>query len=130
MTHRAELFEQATRDAARRGRREAADELSRLTRRQQEITFAIAEGLTNEEIAERLVLEPGTVANHVAAILDRLGLRNRTQIAVWAAEHGLYRSDQEQTEAQPAGRMRWLGSSIGGRAQPSEVDDETADPQG
>ena len=41
------------------------------------------------EIARRLVLEPGTVANHVAAILERLGFRSRTQIAVWAAERGL-----------------------------------------
>ena len=95
VAHRAELFEQATRDAAQRGRREAADELARLTRRQQEIVVAIADGLTNEEIAERLVLETGTVANHVGAILARLGVRNRTQIGVWAAERGLYRSDQE-----------------------------------
>jgi hypothetical protein len=34
----------------------------------------------------------GTVANHVVAILNRLGLRNRTQIAAWAVERGLYRS--------------------------------------
>ena len=114
MTHRAELFEQATRDAARRGRREAADELARLTRRQQEIAGAIAEGLSNDEIAERLVLETGTVANHVRAILIRLDLRNRTQLGVWAAEHGLYRSDQgQQVEDEPAGRGWWLGSSIG-----------------
>jgi DNA-binding CsgD family transcriptional regulator len=65
-------------------------------RRQQEIAAAIAEGLSNDEIAERLVLESGTVANHVAAIRVRLDLRNRTQIGVWAAEHGLYRSDQVQ----------------------------------
>jgi DNA-binding CsgD family transcriptional regulator len=115
VAHRAELFEQATRDAARRGRREAADDLARLTRRQQEIAVAIADGLTNEEIAERLVLVPGTVANHVLAILDRLGLRNRTQIGVWAAEHGLYRSDQDPRHDEPGERGRWLGSSIGRR---------------
>ena len=107
VTHRTQLFEQATRDAAGRGRREAADELARLTRRQQEIAAAIAEGLSNDEIAERLVLERGTVANHVAAILMRLDLRNRTQIGVWAAEHGLYRSDQgQQMEDEPPGRGR------------------------
>ena len=124
VTHRAELFEQATRDAARRARLEVAEELSRLTRRQQEIAVAIADGLSNDEIAERLVLEKGTVANHVAAILDRLGLRNRTQIGVWAAEHGLYRSDQEQAQEQPGGRGRWLGSSIGGRSPREAAGDE------
>ena len=115
VAHRAELFEQATREAAQRGRREAADELARLTRRQQEIVVAIADGLTNEEIAERLVLEPGTVANHVAAILGRLGVRNRTQIGVWAAERGLYRSDQEPQVDQPSD-----GDGGSGRAADAE----------
>ena len=84
VAHRAELFEQATREAARRGRQEAADELATLTRRQQEVAICIAEGLTNEEIAQRLVLTPGTVANHVEHILRKLGLSSRTQVAVWA----------------------------------------------
>jgi GAF domain-containing protein len=117
VAHRAELFELATREATRRGRREAANELARLTRRQQEIASAIAEGLSNEEIAERFVLEHGTVANHVAAILSRLGLRNRTQIGVWATEHGLYRSDEEAFVDDPAERVRWPGASIGGGHQ-------------
>ena len=37
----------------------------------------------------------GTVANHVEHILRKLKLRGRTQIATWAVEHGLYRSDQD-----------------------------------
>jgi hypothetical protein len=61
------------------------------------------------------VLVPGTVANHVLAILDRLGLRNRTQIGVWAAEHGLYRSNGDPRDDEPGERVRWLGSSIGRR---------------
>ena len=120
VAHRAELFEQATRDAAQRGRREAADELARLTRRQQEIAVAVAQGLTNEEIAERLVLEPGTVANHVAAILGRLGVRNRTQIGVWAAERGLYRSDQEPQVDQPVDREGGWGRAA--EAEPARRD--------
>jgi DNA-binding CsgD family transcriptional regulator len=129
--HRTELFEQATRDAAGRGRREAADELARLTRRQQEIAAAIAEGLSNDEIAEQLVLEKGTVANHVAAILSRLDLRNRTQIGVWASEHGLYRSDQEQqVEEEPGGGMRWLGSSIRRQLRRNATGDNAADING
>jgi GAF domain-containing protein len=117
--HRADLFEQSTRDAVRRGRREASDELARLTRRQQDIAICIAEGLTNEEMAERLVLVPGTVANHCEAILRRLGLRNRTQIGVWAVEHGLYRSngtDDFENGEETGQRKRWPGSSIGGGA--------------
>ena len=113
---RADLFEQATRDAVRRGRQEASNELSRITRRQQEIAVCIAEGLSNDEIAARLVLTPGTVANHNEAILRRLGLRNRTQIGVWVVEHGLYRSDQpDEVEGVDAAghRERWLGTSIG-----------------
>jgi len=47
------------------------------------------------EIGERLVLVEGTVANHVAPIMRRLGLRSRAQIAVWAVERGLYRSGDE-----------------------------------
>jgi non-specific serine/threonine protein kinase len=62
-----------------------------LTPRQREVAALVAEGLTNREIAARLVLERGTVANHVEAILQRLGFHHRTQIATWAVITGLYR---------------------------------------
>ena len=65
------------------------DSLRPLTPRQREIAALIAGGCTNQQIAERLVLEVGTVANHVAQILDRLDVANRAQVAVWAATHGL-----------------------------------------
>jgi len=96
ITHRAELVEQSASEAVSRGRREAGEELARITRRQQEVAACVAEGLSNEEIAERLVLTPGTVANHLQQILNRLGLRNRTQLATWAVEHGLYRSTWDE----------------------------------
>ena len=96
LTHRAELAEELAREARRHGAREAGDDLARLTRRQQEVAGCVAEGLTNEEIAQRLTLTPGTVANHVEAILRRLGVRSRTQIGVWAVERGLYRSAPEE----------------------------------
>ena len=53
-----------------------------LTRREQEVAELIAQGLTNEQIAQRLVLTPGTVANHVAHILMKFSVQSRVQIAV------------------------------------------------
>ena len=61
-----------------------------LTRRQREVSGLLARGLTNAEIAEQLVLSTGTVANHVASILQRLNVETRTQVATWAVEHGLH----------------------------------------
>jgi DNA-binding NarL/FixJ family response regulator len=98
LTHRAELSEELARRARVDGRREAGEELARLTRRQQEVAACIAQGLTNEQIADRLVLSSGTVANHTEHILRRLGFASRTQIAVWAVERGLYRSDTTEED--------------------------------
>jgi DNA-binding CsgD family transcriptional regulator len=98
--HRADLVEQMTAEAERRGRRQAGDEIARITRRQQEIAIMIAAGLTNAQIAQRAVLSSGTVANHIENILRRLNLASRTQIAVWAVERGLYRSDQDEDESE------------------------------
>jgi len=95
LTHRAELAEDLAGRARLQGRREAGDDLAKLTRRQQEVAVCVAEGLSNEEIAQRLVLTPGTVANHMEGILRRLDFRSRSQVAVWAVERGLYRSDSE-----------------------------------
>jgi DNA-binding CsgD family transcriptional regulator len=96
VTHRAELVEAQAREVFERGRRDAGDELAQLTPRQRDVAVCIAEGLSNEEIAERLIITPGTAANHIEHILGRLRLRSRTQIAVWAVERGLYRSGQKQ----------------------------------
>ena len=65
--------------------------LTALTPREREVTTLIAEGLTNAEIAQRLVLSPGTVSNHLANIVRALRMKNRVQVAVWAVERGLYR---------------------------------------
>ncbi len=98
LTHRSELFEQVAVGAAQRGRREAAEEIARISRREREVAVLIAAGLTNAEIARRLVLVEGTVANHVEHILRKLQLRGRTQVAVWAVEHGLYRLGEVDDE--------------------------------
>src|SRR6185437_4824066 len=78
--------------AAEEALQRAAQELQfELTPRQRDVAELVSSGMSNQEIARQLVLEPGTVANHVAAILGRLGFRSRTQIAVWAAERGVGR---------------------------------------
>ena len=68
-----------------------AQVVDRLSPRQREVAVLIGGGLTNEQIAQRLVLTPGTVANHVEAILRRLEVDSRTQVATVVAELGLHR---------------------------------------
>jgi DNA-binding NarL/FixJ family response regulator len=60
-----------------------------LTEREREILVLIARGASNREIGEALYITEGTVKNHVSNILSKLGLRDRTQAALWAREHGL-----------------------------------------
>ena len=59
-----------------------------LTGREVEVLRLIAKGATNREIAEQLVISEGTVKNHISNILSRLGLRDRTQAAIYARESG------------------------------------------
>jgi len=60
-----------------------------LTERELEVLRLIGTGATNREIADQLVVSEGTVKNHVSSILSRLGLRDRTQAALYAHQHGL-----------------------------------------
>jgi ATP/maltotriose-dependent transcriptional regulator MalT len=53
------------------------------------VAALVAEGLTNSQIAARLVITERTAANHVANILARLRFKRRAQIGAWAVEHGL-----------------------------------------
>jgi NarL family two-component system response regulator LiaR len=60
-----------------------------LTERQVEILALLVEGLSNNEIAERLVLSPYTVRNHISEILSKLGTSTRTEAAALAVRQGL-----------------------------------------
>lgn len=61
----------------------------KLTERETDVLRLIAKGFTNGEIANQLHLSEGTVRNHVSAILEKLGVSDRTQAAVIAIQHGL-----------------------------------------
>ena len=60
-----------------------------LSRREAEVATLVAQGCTNREIAERLVISERTAENHLQSILNRLRLRSRTEIATWAVKNHL-----------------------------------------
>jgi len=62
---------------------------SDLSKREQEVLALIVEGLSNEEIAERLVISPATARHHVSACIKKLGAANRAQAAALAIKLGL-----------------------------------------
>jgi DNA-binding NarL/FixJ family response regulator len=83
-------------------RRRAPVELGELTEREREVMTHVAAGLSNEEIAARLVISPATAKTHVSRILMKLGARDRAQLVVMAYESGL-------VKARPMNSGVWQG---------------------
>ncbi|WP_067436568.1 response regulator [Nocardioides jensenii] len=64
-------------------------DLDRLTNREREVVALVAHGLSNDEIAERMVLSPMTAKTHVSRSMTKIGARDRAQLVVFAYESGL-----------------------------------------
>ena len=64
--------------------------------REKEVLVLVAQGLTNREIAEKLVISENTARNHVSRILEKLGLARRSEAAAFAAKHGLLKKEESQ----------------------------------
>jgi non-specific serine/threonine protein kinase len=60
-----------------------------LSKREIEVARLLVDGRTNQEIAAALFISPHTAANHVASILNKLGLDSRTAVAAWAVREGI-----------------------------------------
>jgi two-component system response regulator NreC len=73
----------------RRARGELLLPVEKLTPREEEVLALLAQGHTNQEIADRLVISIKTVETHRAHILDKLGLRKRAELVRYARTHGL-----------------------------------------
>lgn len=63
------------------------EQLSQLTDREKDVLALLGRGLNNKEIAGMLYLTEGTVKNHVSSLIAKLGLRDRTQVALFAVRH-------------------------------------------
>lgn len=68
--------------------------LEQLTKREREVLGLIAQGMSNKDIAQQLIITEKTVKTHVSHILDKLELADRTQAAIYAVKSG-WMSDQE-----------------------------------
>ena len=85
----ARLIAEFTRLRGGDGAKETAPEYEPLSEREREVLRLLSDGLSNKEIAARLVLADGTIKNHVSMILDKLHAAKRTQAARVAREQGL-----------------------------------------
>jgi DNA-binding NarL/FixJ family response regulator len=70
-----------------------SDPLAELSAREREVFAALARGRANPEIAAALQIGEATVRSHVASVLEKLQLRDRTQVIIFALKHGLIRPE-------------------------------------
>jgi DNA-binding CsgD family transcriptional regulator len=84
------------------------DRAAALTRRELEVAELVAQGWTNREIAERLVISPRTVETHLEHVKAKLGLSRRPHIVAWALRQ------RRAANAPPGGRQR---PALGGGQQ-------------
>lgn len=81
-----ELFREINKQ---RGTKDVKEGVNSLTRREHEVLLLIAEGMSNKDISESLVISEKTVKNHVSSVLRKLELQDRTQAAIFAIKHKL-----------------------------------------
>lgn len=73
-------------------------ELTQVTNREQEVLHLISSGATNREIAQQLQISEGTVKTHVTHLFNRLNLRNRSQLAIYANQYMRLQVSVQSTE--------------------------------
>ena len=78
----------ATFSSPRAAGRPPAQPIEPLTDREEEVVLTVARGRTNAEIADELYISLSTVKTHLASLMNKLGARNRVEIAMWAYETG------------------------------------------
>ncbi len=69
-------------------------QLATLSEREREVLALVAEGRTNREIADKLVISENTARNHVSRILEKLDMTRRSEAAAFAAQHGLLKQER------------------------------------
>ena len=68
-------------------------EIEQLSPREKEVLLLVAQGATNREVAEKLVISEFTARNMVSNILGKLELRSRSELVRWAFEHGVMKGE-------------------------------------